>query len=113
MQGSPPTGSLIDPISGFLRRDMAALMSRPYAEAVHGETLVHTFDTTSHTFHLSFMPRSHPGQTVVRLSDSRWSSPSGFAVQVDPPTRLAMDGSRLVLFTTGVQGQVDLLLVPF
>jgi len=110
LAGSPPTGSLIDPKSGSLRRSMAERFSRPYAEAVHGQVLKTAYNATSRVFTLRMRPRDRPGQTIVRFNE-QFVYPHGFAVSIAPTVPWSYADGRLVV-STEHSAEVDLRVRP-
>ena len=111
LAGSPPTGSLIDPKSGYLRRLMAERFARPYAEAVHGRLIKSAFNATSRVFDLRVRTHDRPGQTVVRVGE-RWVYPHGMTVAIEPAVRWAWVDDSVVVWTDAAATDLTLSIRP-
>lgn len=111
LAGSPPTGSLIDPKSGYLRRSMVERFARPYAEAVHGRLIESAFNATSRVFKLRVRTHDRPGQTVVRVGE-RWVYPYGMAVDIEPAVRWAWQDDSIVVWTEAAATDLALTIRP-
>jgi hypothetical protein len=62
----------IDPVTGHLRREMATLFSRPYAESVAGRLVYQIYFTKIKYYYMAFISNGSKSKTTVRLSEDEW-----------------------------------------
>jgi len=88
--------SLIDPISGQIRSDVATIFSRTFAEAVSGNTLGMKFDKE---FKLIYeINPSIKKPTIIKIQE-KYHYPNGFIVNIIPNGKVEWkkDGNSILV----------------